>query len=82
MAAATVISLIAWYFCKRRRTGDVHFSVLFQISLSESERRRFYKNNSRLAKKCQFFRVFTCVYGVIMIIISVIACGVLIIITN
>ncbi|CAH3155120.1 unnamed protein product [Pocillopora meandrina] len=27
VAAATVISLIAWYFCKRRRTGDVHFSV-------------------------------------------------------
>ena len=82
MAAAIVISPIAWYFCKRRRTGDVHFSVLFQISLSESKRRRFYKNKSRLAKKCQFFRVFTCVYGVIMIIISVIACGVLIIITN
>ena len=82
MAAAIVISPIAWYFRKRRRTGDVHFSVLFQISLSESKRRRFYKNNSRLAKKCQFFRVFTCVYGVIMIIISVIACGVLIIITN
>ena len=40
MAAAIVISPIAWYFCKRRRTGDVHFSVLFQISLSESKRRR------------------------------------------
>ena len=40
MAAAIVISLIAWYFCKRRRTGDVHFSVLFQISLSESNRRK------------------------------------------
>ena len=35
MAAATVISLIAWSFCKRRRAGDVHFSVLFQISFSE-----------------------------------------------
>ena len=34
MAAAIVISL-AWYFCKRRRAGDVHFSVLFQISFSE-----------------------------------------------
>ena len=40
MAAAIVISLIAWYFCKRRRTGDVHFSLLFQISLSESKRRK------------------------------------------
>ena len=45
MAAVIVISLIAfsliaWYFCKRRRTGDVHFSVLFQISLSESNRRK------------------------------------------
>ena len=40
MAAAIVISLIAWYFCKRRRTGDIHFSVLFQISLSESKRRK------------------------------------------
>ena len=39
MAAAIVISL-AWYFCKRRRTGDVHFSLLFQISLSESKRRK------------------------------------------
>ena len=35
MAAAIVILLIAWYFCKRRRAGDVHFSVLFQISFSE-----------------------------------------------
>ena len=35
-----------------------------------------------LAKKCQFFSVFTCVYGVVMIIISVIASGVLIMITN
>ena len=41
MAAAIVISLIAWYFCKRRRTGDVHFSLLFQISLSESKRRKY-----------------------------------------
>ena len=41
MAAAIVISLIAWYFCKRRRTGDVHFSLLFQISLSKSKRRKF-----------------------------------------
>ena len=41
MAAAILISLIAWYFCKRRRTGDVHFSLLFQISLSESKRRKF-----------------------------------------
>ena len=40
MAAAILISLIAWYFCKRRRTGDVHFSLLFQISLSESKRRK------------------------------------------
>ena len=40
MAAAIVISLIAWYFCKRRRTGDVHFSLLFQISLSDSKRRK------------------------------------------
>ena len=40
MAAATVISLITWSFCKRRRTGDVHFSVLFQISLTESKRRK------------------------------------------
>ena len=40
MAAATVISLIAWYFCKRRRTGDVHFSALFQTSFSESKRRK------------------------------------------
>ena len=40
MAAAIVISLIVWYFCKRRRTGDVNFSVLFQISLSESKRRK------------------------------------------
>ena len=40
VAAAIVISPIAWYFRKRRRTGDVHFSVLFQISLSESKRRR------------------------------------------
>ena len=40
MAAATVISLIAWSFCKRRRAGDVHFSVLFQISFSESKRRK------------------------------------------
>ena len=40
MAAAILIALIAWYFCKRRRTGDVHFSLLFQISLSESKRRK------------------------------------------
>ena len=40
MAAAIAISLIAWHFWKRRRTGDVHFSVLFQISLSESNRRK------------------------------------------
>ena len=40
MAAAILISLIAWYFCKRRRTGDVHFSLLFQISSSESKRRK------------------------------------------
>ena len=40
MAAAILINLIAWYFCKRRRTGDVHFSLLFQISLSESKRRK------------------------------------------
>ena len=40
MAAAIVISL-AWYFCKRRRTGDVHLSLLFQISLSESKRRKY-----------------------------------------
>ena len=39
MAAAIVISLIAWYFCKRRK-GDVHFSVLFQISLSASKIRK------------------------------------------
>ena len=43
MAAAIVISLIAWYFCKRRRTGDVHFSVLFEISLSKSKRRKCLK---------------------------------------
>ena len=35
MAAAIVILLIAWYFCKLRRAGDVHFSVLFQISFSK-----------------------------------------------
>ena len=40
MAAAIVILLIAWYFCKLRRAGDVHFSVLFQISFSESKRRK------------------------------------------
>ena len=40
MAAAIVISLISWYFRKRRRTGDVHFSALFQIALSESKRRK------------------------------------------
>ena len=40
MAAAVVISLISWYFRKRRRTGDVHFSALFQIALSESKRRK------------------------------------------
>ena len=40
VAAAVVISLISWYFRKRRRTGDVHFSALFQIALSESKRRK------------------------------------------
>ena len=40
MAAAIVISLISRYFRKRRRTGDVHFSALFQIALSESKRRK------------------------------------------
>ena len=40
MVVAIVISLIVSYFCKRRRTGDVNFSVLFQISLSESKRRK------------------------------------------
>ena len=53
VAAATVISLIAWYFCKRRRTGDVHFSVLFQISLTESKRRKCLNLFNMSAKEHQ-----------------------------
>ena len=53
MAAATVISLITWYFCKRRRTGDVHFSVLFQISLTESKRRKCLNLFNMSAKEHQ-----------------------------
>ena len=63
MAAAIVISLIAWYFCKRRRTGDVHFSVLFQISLSESKRRRFMRINRVWPKNANFLE-FSLVYMV------------------
>ena len=53
VAAATVISLIAWYFCKRRRTGDVHFSVLFQISLTESKIRKCLNLFNMSAKEHQ-----------------------------
>ena len=58
MAAVIVISLIAfsliaWYFCKRRRTGDVHFSVLFQISLTESKIRKCLNLFNMSAKEHQ-----------------------------
>ena len=59
MAAAIVISPIAWYFRKRRRTGDVHFSVLFQISLSESKRRRCFIRITHVRPKNANFRVFS-----------------------
>ena len=64
MAAVIVISLIAWYFCKRRRTGDVHFSVLFQISLSESKRKRCFIRITHVRPKNANFLVFSLVYMV------------------
>ena len=57
MAAAIVISLIAWYFCKRRRTGDDHFSALFRIALSEF---RFNK----LMQSFSFFISFNSLFGI------------------
>ena len=52
MAAAIVILLIAWYFCKLRRAGNVHFSVLFQRTLSlESKSRDIFIRIIRVRPK-------------------------------
>ena len=72
MAAVIVISLIAfsliaWYFCKRRRTGDVHFSVLFQISLTESKIRKCLnlfnmsaKEHQSISLRIEFYKNYPC----------------------
>ena len=65
VAAAIVILLIAWYFCKLRRAGDVHFSVLFQRTLSlESKSRdifiRIFVSGQKMLNCRVFFHICIC----------------------